>query len=153
MLKFAAMPALPLIAILSAPSAANAGEWAWVGSGEQIRVGMDRATISTSFDMTTAWVVTVYPTKQTIGQYVYDYRVEQRSFSCSRRTQGVSFIALYNLEGQQIHSQSGEAVPSPIIPDTTGDQVLKAACDARGISGPFYASSWIFASSMVANNF
>lgn len=132
---------------------AFAGDWAYVSSGENVRIGMDRATIRRSGDIARAWVVTVYPSLQTLAQHRFDYRVELRSFDCSERTQRVNYMALYTFGSGQTNAQDMDSGALRVIPDTTGDYVLMAACDPTIIAEPFYESSADLARDMVEHGF
>ena len=116
-----------IFCILLGPSAfASTWHFTWVGSDEA-RYFFDADTVEKNRDITTLWIKTVrINTPDVDGSWA---RALRWQLNCSKRTvQGLAW-STYSKDGKFITSNSTPTQETAVIPDTTGESMLKLACE------------------------
>ena len=126
--------------VLTAPVLVMASSWhfAWVGNDET-RYFFDAETIERNRDLTTVWVKTVQVSRpDTDGSWASALRWR---FNCTKRTVQSLGWSTYDRDGKFIKSSSALSEEGAVIPDSTGEAMLKIACEPtfpRDVSGIKY---------------
>lgn len=108
-------------------TAANASSWhfAWVGN-EEVRYFFDAESIERSKDTVTVWVKTVQTRKMdNDGSWASALRWR---FNCTKRTIQSLAASYYDQDGKFIRSSNNTSMENAVIPDSTGEGMLKIAC-------------------------
>ena len=119
---------------------ASASTWnfLWVGN-EDTRYFFDADTVEKNRDITTVWIKTVQTTRpDDDGSWATALRWK---INCTKRTIQALAMSLYDRDGKFIRSINTIGQESAVIPDSTGEGVLKIACEPnfpRDTSGSKY---------------
>jgi hypothetical protein len=117
---------LALLASL-ASTLAIASNWhfAWVGNKE-IRYFFDAESIEKTKEAITVWVKTV-KTSQADSDGSWATALRWR-FNCSKKTIQSLSMSLYDKDGKFLRSSQGSNADEPVVPDSTGEAMLKIVC-------------------------
>jgi len=119
---------------------ARASTWnfAWVGN-EETRYFFDADTVEKNKEFVTVWIKTVQTTApDNDGSWAMALRWRM---NCSKRTILSLASSTYDKDGKFIKSATPSGSETPVIPDSTGEAMLKIACEAnfpRDSSGDRY---------------
>lgn len=110
-------------------SGAIASTWNWVAVGnDEVRFFFDADTIEKTREATTVWVKLVrisQPDSDASWATALRWRL-----NCTRRTIQTLAWSSYDRDGKFIKSNSTPSVESAAVPDSTGEALLKIACEA-----------------------
>jgi len=121
-------------------SSAFASSWNFTSVGnDETRYFFDAETVEKTRDITTLWVKTVQVNRpDTDGSWASALRWR---INCVKRTiQGLGY-STYDKDGKFIKSSSSALLEDAVIPDSTGEAMLKIACEPnfpRDTSGVKY---------------
>ena len=127
-----------LCSLLTSPVFASTWHFVWVGNDE-VRFFFDGDTVERNREITTVWIKTVR-TNQADGDGSWASALRWR-MNCSKRTIQTLAWSSYAKDGKFLKSNSNPAPEEPTIPDSTGEAILKIACEAnfpRDTSGEKY---------------
>ena len=114
-------------ALVLGTQAAMASNWhfAWVGNKE-VRYFFDVESIERAKDIIIVWIKTVQMSQpDTDGSWASAMRWR---FNCPKKTIQSLAISFYDREGKFLRSGTGGSTESVVIPDSTGEAMLKIAC-------------------------
>jgi len=109
-------------------SPAFASEWnfLWVGN-EDTRFFFDADTVEKNRDTITVWIKTVQTTRpDRDGSWATALRWRM---NCTKRTIQTLAMSVYDRDGKFIRSVNATGQESAVVPDSTGEAVLKIACE------------------------
>lgn len=115
--------------ICSVPATASTWNFLWVGT-ENTRFFFDADTVEKAKDKTLMiWIKTVQTLQaDSDGSWASAYRWK---INCAKRTLQVLTWSTYDRDGKFIKSGSNPSAENAVIPDSTGEGVLKIACEQR----------------------
>ncbi|WOB06867.1 surface-adhesin E family protein [Piscinibacter gummiphilus] len=107
-----------------------ASSWNWASVGnDETRYFFDADTVEKTRETTTVWVKTVQVSKpDTDGSWSTALRWR---FNCSKRTVQSLGWSIYDKDGKFIRSNSNPTSETAVVPDSTGEAMLKIACEAN----------------------
>ncbi|QCQ99117.1 hypothetical protein [Brevundimonas sp. SGAir0440] len=103
-------------------SAASAGDWRFVSIGDDFAAGIDFSRRTRTGDIARAWVINSGTTK---------FQLFLAEFDCRQSSMTVLTSATYDNLGNVIGQSSARGAPVYSVPDTVGDNTLRAACDNK----------------------
>ena len=121
--------ALVIVFCMLLGSSAFASTWhfTWVGN-DDARYFFDAETVEKNRDITTLWIKTVRTnTPDNDGSWATALRWR---LNCSKRTIQTLAWSTYAKDGKFIKSNSTPDQETPVVPDSTGESMLKLACEA-----------------------
>ncbi len=125
---------------ISVTTGASAATWylSAAGNGKTLFF-FDADTIERSPESVTLWIKTVETTKPAADGSWSTALLWK--FNCSARTVQSLSLSTYNNSGEFIESYNKPAPPMPVVPDSTGEAMLKISCQPnfpRDTSGNYY---------------
>ncbi|WP_448670240.1 surface-adhesin E family protein [Pseudoxanthomonas mexicana] len=128
------------IAATSFAGIASAATWHNIYAGnDKTLYFFDADTVEKSGNSVTLWVKTVQ-TRQARADGSWSIALRWR-LNCSNRTIQTLASSTYSNSGEFIESDNRPSTPEPAVPDSTGEAVLKIACEPnfpRDTSGKSY---------------
>ena len=126
--KFKIATLILLTTLASTPVTASTWYFAWAGN-EDTRYFFDADSVEKSKDVVVVWVKTVQVSKvDSDGSWSNALRWR---FNCVRKTIQNLAISRYGQDGKFISSAAGSSTETLVVPDSTGDAMLKIACKAN----------------------
>jgi hypothetical protein len=101
-----------------------------VAEASDSAVFIDKNTIETDSQISTAWVLWVYEPEKEINGSLVRNQLEQVRFDCADRTATLKYLVNYSSKGEVLQS-GGTTYPvssEPIVPDSFGEAIFKSAC-------------------------
>ncbi|WP_448479903.1 surface-adhesin E family protein [Pseudoxanthomonas mexicana] len=116
------------VALMTCAADAAAATWNYIAAGnEKTLYFFDADTVQKTGNAVTLWVKTVR-TRQADSDGSWATALQWRINCASRTIQTLSWSS-YNNSGDFIESNNKPSSPTPATPDTTGEAVLKIACE------------------------
>lgn len=129
-MKIIATRILAATAIHFITSSCQASTWnfVWVGNDET-RFFFDADTVEKSKDITTVWIKTVqvnHPNSNGSWSYAHRWKI-----NCQKKTIQTLAYSSYDKDGRFIRSDSTPGTEDVAVPDSTGEAMMKIACEAN----------------------
>lgn len=129
---------LTFCSLVASNARASTWNFAWVGNDE-VRYFFDADTVEKNKELVTVWIKTVQTaTPDNDGTWA---RALRWRMNCSKRTILSLASSTYDKDGKFIRSGTPSGSETPVVPDSTGESMLKIACEAnfpRDTSGENY---------------
>jgi hypothetical protein len=103
-------------------------------AGDEAQVGyINVDSIKTLGPKRVFWVLWIYKTPLKIGNLTVSYYLRQVEYDCFQSNSKGLFYSAYDEEGNVITSKASPPFEParPVVPDTTGEDLLAFACEAR----------------------
>jgi hypothetical protein len=132
------LAAIGLFSIVISNAQASTWNFAWVGNDE-VRYFFDADTVEKNKELVTVWIKTVQtaaPDNDGSWSMALRWRM-----NCSKRTILSLASSTYDKDGKFLKSSTLPGTDAAVVPDSTGESMLKIACEAnfpRDSSGEKY---------------